>query len=52
MAKNRVTTHLVCGECKERNYSQVVTKKRTIGTLKLRKFCSRCRKHQDHKEAK
>ena len=52
MAKNRVTTHLSCEECKERNYTQVVGKKRTVGTLKLKKFCFRCRKHNPHKEAK
>ena len=52
MAKNRVTTHLACEICKERNYSQVVSKKRTAGALKLNKFCSRCRKHSAHKESK
>ena len=52
MAKNRVTTHLACEECKERNYTQVVSKKRTVGSLKLNKYCSRCRKHNDHKETK
>lgn len=52
MAKNRTTTHLVCEECKERNYTQVVNKKRTAGALKLSKYCSRCRKHNMHKETK
>ncbi|MBS1987011.1 50S ribosomal protein L33 [Candidatus Dependentiae bacterium] len=52
MAKNRVTAHLVCGQCKERNYTQVVNKKRTVGSLKLKKFCSRCRVHNEHKEVK
>jgi len=52
MAKNRSTTHLVCEQCKERNYTQVVSKKKTVGFLKLKKFCSRCRKHQMHKETK
>ncbi len=52
MAKNRITTHLTCGQCKERNYTQVASKKRTVGALKLKKFCSRCRKHQEHKETK
>jgi large subunit ribosomal protein L33 len=52
MAKNRVTSHLVCAECKERNYTQVVNKKRTVGSLKLKKFCSRCRAHNEHKEVK
>lgn len=52
MAKNRVTTHLMCEQCKERNYTQVVSKKRTVGSLKLSKFCSRCRSHNPHKETK
>jgi len=52
MAKNRVTTHLACEACKERNYTQVMGKKRSIGSLKLKKFCSRCRKHVPHKETK
>ncbi|MBA2306565.1 50S ribosomal protein L33 [Candidatus Dependentiae bacterium] len=52
MAKNRVTTHLACQTCKERNYTQVLTKKRTMGSLKLNKYCWRCRKHNAHKETK
>ena len=36
MAKNRVTTHLACEACKERNYTQVVSKKRTVGSLKIK----------------
>ncbi len=38
MAKNRVTTHLACESCKERNYTQVLTKKRTMGSLNVRSF--------------
>ncbi len=52
MAKNRVTSHLMCEDCKEKNYTQVVNKKRSIGSLKMKKYCSRCRKHQPHKETK
>jgi len=52
MAKNRTITHLACEQCKERNYTQVVSKTRTAGSLKLKKFCSRCRKHVMHKESK
>lgn len=52
MAKNRVTTHLSCEVCKERNYTQVIAKKRAMGSLKLNKFCWRCRKHNAHKESK
>jgi len=52
MAKNRTITHLACEKCKERNYTQVVGKNRAAGSLKIKKFCSRCRKHQLHKETK
>lgn len=52
MAKNRITSKLACQECKERNYTQVVSKKRAVGSLKLNKFCQRCRTHQPHKETK
>ncbi len=52
MAKNKVVTHLMCEQCKERNYTQVVGKKRTVGSLKLSKFCRRCKKHNAHKETK
>jgi large subunit ribosomal protein L33 len=52
MAKNRVFTHLACETCRERNYTQLVSKGRTAGSLKLNKFCSRCRKHSGHKETK
>ena len=52
MAKNRVTTHLACEQCKERNYTQVVSKGRTVGSLRINKFCSRCYKHTKHKETK
>jgi large subunit ribosomal protein L33 len=52
MAKNRITTHLSCEACKERNYTQVLGKKRAIGSLKLSKYCPHCRKHGVHKETK
>ena len=41
-----------CKKCKERNYSQVVSKKRKVGSLQLKKFCPRCRAHTEHKETK
>jgi large subunit ribosomal protein L33 len=43
---------LQCSECKERNYTTTKNKKTTTGRLELKKFCSRCRKHQVHKETK
>ena len=56
MAKNRTITQLECEKCKEHNYSQVVSKTRALekalGTLKIKKYCNRCRKHTLHKETK
>ena len=52
MAKNRVITSLSCEKCKNRNYTQVVSKKRTVGSLQLKKYCARCRQHFPHKETK
>jgi len=50
--KKKVTTRLACKDCKERNYSQVVSGKRSVGSLLLSKYCSRCRSHTEHKETK
>lgn len=52
MAKDRVISNLACEQCKSRNYTQVVTKKRKVGTLELKKYCSKCRGHNKHKETK
>ena len=43
---------LQCTECKERNYSTKKNKKNTTEKLNIKKYCSRCRKHQVHKETK
>lgn len=50
--KKRVITALACEKCKERNYSQLVSGKRSVGSLHLSKYCSRCRNHTMHKETK
>lgn len=52
MAKNRVVTHLVCEETGERNYTQVVSKQRKVGSLRLKKYCPKLRRHTWHKESK
>ncbi len=52
MAKNRIILHLECGECGHRNYYNRISKKRVTGKLSLKKFCSTCRVHKDHKETK
>ena len=50
MAGNRSIITLECKTCKERNYT--TTKKKTQDKLTLSKYCPRCRKHVEHKEAK
>ena len=52
MAKARTIIHFECTECKERNYSKMVSKKRKFEKLNLKKFCSKCRVHHIHKEIK
>jgi len=43
---------LACVDCKNRNYTTTKNKKTTPDKLELKKFCSSCRKHTLHKEAK
>ncbi|MCE9672419.1 50S ribosomal protein L33 [Myxococcus stipitatus] len=49
---NRSIISLECTVCKERNYTTTKNKKKSQDKLELSKFCSRCRKHTDHKEGK
>jgi large subunit ribosomal protein L33 len=43
---------LQCGDCKNKNYSTQKNRRNMQGKLELSKFCSHCRKHTGHKEAK
>ena len=43
---------LECTVCKRRNYNSTKNKKKTTGKLEFKKFCSHCRSHTSHKEAK
>ncbi len=43
---------LQCTECKRKNYTTDKNKRNMTGKLELKKFCSSCRKHVLHKEAK
>ncbi len=54
MAKvgNRQRKTLVCSECKEENYRVERNVKNTTERLDLNRYCSRCRKHTEHKEKK
>ena len=49
---NRTIITLECKICKERNYTTTKNKKKTQDKLTRSKYCPRCRKHVDHKEAK
>ncbi len=44
--------HLVCSECKRKNYTTTKNKRRTPDKLELKKYCSSCRTHTLHKEGK
>ncbi len=48
----RDTIHLVCQECKRKNYTTNKNKRRTPDKLQLKKYCNACRRHTLHKEAK
>jgi len=53
MAKDaREIVTLECEICKERNYQTEKNTKMQKERLALKKYCSRCRKHTLHKEAK
>ena len=48
----RDIVHLVCSECKRKNYSTTKNKKRTTGKLEFKKYCPFDRRHTLHKEGK
>ncbi len=54
MAKkgSRINVGLICEVCHAVNYVVDKNKVNTTGSLKLKKFCQRCRKHTSHKETK
>jgi hypothetical protein len=54
MAKvgNRQYKTLVCGVCGEENYRVQKNVKKTTERLELNRYCSRCKKHTEHKEKK
>jgi len=41
-----------CSECNENNYYTKKNRQNVPDNLTLRKFCSRCRKHTEHKETR
>lgn len=54
MAKkgSRILIGLVCEVCKNLNYIVSKNKLNNTQSLKLKKFCKKCKKHQVHKETK
>ena len=54
MAKkeNRIVITLACTECRERNYTSSKNRRSDPGRIEIKKYCSRCRTHTLHREAK
>ena len=54
MAKkgSRVLIGLTCSICSNQNYVTEKNKINSTGSIKIKKFCAKCRKHTDHKEKK
>jgi len=52
VATKKPFTKLACSTCKTTNYFTRKTKKSAEKKLELKKFCSKCKKHTPHKEAK
>jgi large subunit ribosomal protein L33 len=50
--KNREYVFLECPECRNRNYRTQRIMQSGEGKLTLKKYCSTCRKHTEHKEKK
>ncbi|MGV2392896.1 UNVERIFIED_CONTAM: 50S ribosomal protein L33 [Campylobacter lari] len=43
---------LVCVECKMENYISKKNKKNTPDKVEMKKYCSKCNAHTNHKEKK
>jgi large subunit ribosomal protein L33 len=43
---------LACTECKERTYTSEKNRRNDPERLTIKKFCPRCRHHQDHREVR
>ncbi|MFC1503835.1 50S ribosomal protein L33 [Spirochaetota bacterium] len=43
---------LACSECKRRNYSKTINKKKEGGKLEIKKYCRFDMKHTIHKQVK
>ncbi len=49
---DRIIVTLACAECRERNYTTQKNRRNDADRIELRKFCSRCRSHQVHRETR
>jgi large subunit ribosomal protein L33 len=49
---DRLKIVLVCEECGARNYQTTKARAGAKQRLTLKKFCSACNKHTEHKESK
>lgn len=54
MAKSdtRPYVTLACVECKDRNYTTTKNRSTQRERLELRKYCRRCKSHQQHRETR
>lgn len=43
---------LACQECKNRNYITRKNRRNTPDRLSIKKFCSHCRAHNEHRETR
>ncbi len=48
----RTIIQMACSECKNRNYTTTKNKTKMTEKFSIKKFCSCCRKHTEHKETK
>lgn len=54
MAKkeDRIIVHLACTQCRERTYTTTKNRRNDPERLELRKYCPRCRRHQQYRETR
>ena len=51
-AGHRIIITLECQACKRRNYSTMKNRRNTPEKIAVKKYCSSCRSHSEHKETK
>lgn len=50
--ENRLVITMACTDCRSRNYVTSKNRVKHPDRLQLKKYCSTCRKHSVHREAK